>query len=411
MSIKEGIKRVLNSKLVIAIGISLINYDLLKYLKHYSWLSSFRKIPILTITFNPVREASGEDNEICRRLLVSYYKAIADIHEIERNTSQLWSEGLKKHCGLLISKLQSGNEKELAEILSHMFREDFVYGLASGNLVDNARSSLGRMIWSMKYQDNIVSLGEYLGVTRTESSQQGVKAFALKDGLQALIEKIEKNIGMTVGFPDIGAPYGIRINGTLLTMEHPEHLYVALRLSRAVRYFLKDRINKSLDLVEIGAGYGGLAYCIMKLNKISIRSYKIIDLPLINVLQGYFLMKAFGASAVSLYGEIADTKSVISIIPNFAYEKDINSQIDVLINENSMPEMSDGIVENYAKFAKKRVSGLFFSYNHEAYSIVYGKPQVCVPEIFNRIDGIVRLSRDSSWVRNGYVEETYGINL
>jgi hypothetical protein len=408
MWFKNIVKKILNSKLFISLGISLINYDLLKYLRHYSWLLSFRKIPTLTISFNSVRRVTEEDIEICRRLVVSYRKACAGIDKAEKNTSILWSEGLKKHCGLLISKLESGYEKALAEILSRMFREDFVYGLASGSLINNARSCLGRKIWSMKYQDNIVSLGEYLGVTRAESPEQGLKGYALKDGLGRLIEKIEVEIGKSVGFPDIGAPYGIKIKDTLLTMEHPEHLYVALRLSRAVNCLLKDKINKPLNLVEIGAGYGGLAYCIKKLGIININSYTIVDLPLINVLQGYFLMKAFGSSAVNLFGESVSKNTVLSIIPNLVYEKEIKNQVDVLINENSMPEMSDDIVKNYMEFAKRQVSGLFFSYNHEAYSVVYGKPQVLVPGIINRVGGFVRLSRNPSWVRNGYVEEIYG---
>jgi hypothetical protein len=133
----------------------------------------------------------------------------------------------------------------------------------------------------------------------------------------------------------------------------------------------------------------------------------IIDLPLINVLEGYFLAKAFGASNVKLYGETYDHNPVISILPTFAFKAEIKNDIDVLINENSMPEMSRAIVENYILYAKKQLSGIFFSYNHEAYSIVYGKPQVFVPEVIECVGGFKRLSRNASWVRSGYVEEVY----
>jgi hypothetical protein len=125
------------------------------------------------------------------------------------------------------------------------------------------------------------------------------------------------------------------------------------------------------------------------------------------VLQGYFLAKEFGASNVKLYGETSNNNAMISILPTFAFETGIKMDIDILINENSMPEMSKEIVEGYLFYAKKQVSGIFFSYNHEAYSVVYGKPQVFVPEVVESVGGFKRLSRNASWVRSGYVEEVY----
>ena len=68
------------------------------------------------------------------------------------------------------------------------------------------------------------------------------------------------------------------------------------------------------------------------------------------------------------------------------------------------------IVENYLRFARKNVEGIFFSYNHEAYAPIYGTHQILVPEIAARVSGLTRVSRNASWVRTGYVEETYEIN-
>jgi len=149
---------------------------------------------------------------------------------------------------------------------------------------------------------------------------------------------------------------------------------------------------------------------LLKLKDLKIRTYTIIDLPLINVLQGYFLSQAFTVRQVKLYGEIDQSSACISILPNVAFEPAIKQDIDVLVNENSMPEMSEEIVSAYISFAKKRLRGIFFSYNHEAYSIVHGKPQVWVPEVVAQVGGFKRLGRNASWVRSGYVEEIY-LNL
>jgi len=409
MSLKAIAKTILNSRILKKFGISLVNYDLLQYTKHYLWIFNLRKVPRLPITYAPIKEVTKDDLLLCERLLAAYHLAASDRAELSKRTSELWAKSIELHYGKLTAALESRNPDQLAAILASMFREGFVYGLASGDLVEHSFSKIGSKIWSLKYQDNVVALAEYLGVVRAESTQQGVKVYGLKDGLDAVVAKIDEVIGNSVDFPDVGAPYGVQANHALITMEHPEHIYVALRIHNAIRDYLSERNGKKLDLMEIGAGVGDLAYWIVKLQRIAVHTYTIIDLPIVNVMQGYFLSKALGASKVSLYGEPAREGAVMCVLPTVAIDSMADRDFDVLINQNSMPEMSEQIVENYIRFAKSHVSGIFFSYNHEAYSLVYGKPQVLVPEVIARVKGFQRLSRNTSWVRSGYVEETYKV--
>lgn len=409
MNMKSIAKKILNSRILRTFGISLVNYDLLQYTKHYLWIFNLGKVTRLAVTHNPIKEVTRDDLQLCERLISAYHKATSDRAEISKRTSELWAKGIEQHYGKLEAALESRHPDKLAAILASMFQEGFVYGLASGDLIEHSFSRIGSKIWSLKYQDNVVSLAEYLGVVRAESTQQGVKAYGLKDGLDAVVAKIEDALGISMDFPDVGASYGVKANRALITMEHPEHVYVALRIHCAVRDYLSDRNGKNLDLMEIGAGVGSLAYWIVKLQRTAVHTYTIIDLPIVNVMQGYFLSKALGVSKVSLYGEPAVEDAVMFVFPTVATDSMVRQDFDVLINQNSMPEMSERIVENYIRFAKNRVSGIFFSYNHEAYSIVYGKPQVLVPEVVARVKGFQRLSRNASWVRSGYVEETYKV--
>jgi hypothetical protein len=409
MSLKAIAKKILNSRILKKFGMSLVNYDLLQYTKHYQWIFNLRKVPRLAITFTPIKEVMKDDLLLCERLLAAYHQATGNRVEVNNLTSELWTKCIDLHYGKLTAALESRDPDQLAAVLASMFREGFVYGLASGDLIEHSFSRIGSKIWSLKYQDNIISLAEYLGVVRAESTQQGVKAYGLKDGLDAVVARIEEAIGNSIDFPDVGAPYGVKANHALITMEHPEHIYVALRIHSAVRDYLSERNGKKLDLMEIGAGVGDLAYWIVKLQRIAVHTYTIIDLPIVNVMQGYFLSKALGASKVSLYGEPAGEGAVIFVLPTVAIDSMAHQDFDVLINQNSMPEMSEQIVENYIRFAKSHVTGIFFSYNHEAYSIVYGRPQVLVPEVVARVKGFQRLSRNTSWVRSGYVEETYKV--
>ncbi len=406
--LKTLAKKLLESKLLNFFGISIINFDLLKYTNHYKWIFKFNKIPNQTIVFNKAKKVQEKDIHLCERLIKAYGEATNDKLQT-KDTSQLWETILRERYGKLVSVLESGNPKTLAVTLSSMFLESFVYGLFAGDLVKHSYSKIGKKIWSMKYQDNLLALAEYLGVVRTESPQQGKSAEALKEGVDQLVAKIESSVNTSMNFPDVGAPYGIKGNGSLITMEHPEHFYVALRIHQAVQLYLDGQSGNNLNIMEIGGGFGSLAHWIHKQGRIPINTYTIIDLPIVNVIQGYFLSQAFDPSQVRLYAENPEGKPIFQVFPTQAVDS-WDTKIDVLINENSMPEMTNEIVENYLRFARKNVEGIFFSCNHEAYAPIYGTHQVLVPEIAARVSGLTRVSRNASWVRTGYVEETYEIN-
>jgi len=405
-AIRSFAKKVLSLELLEKVGVSLINYDMLKYVSHYLWIFKLFSIPKLKITYREKHEVTDEDIHLCERLLKAYKAVGLESAKVTKTTGAFWAGSLKEKCGKLASALESEDPRILASILSGMFREHFVYGLASGDLVKHSRSALGNKIWSINYYDKIVSLAEYLGIVRRESAQQGRIAVALNGNLGLLVKEIENYLGSSIDFPDVGSPYGILANNSLITMEHPEHIYVALRIHHSIRNFLGEGDRKKVQLVEIGGGYGGLAYWIRSLGKIATHSYTIIDLPMINVLQGYFLSKAFCPSEVCFFGETLTEKAVFRVLPTISFES-LNHKIDILINENSMPEMTDQIVEDYIRIARDKSTGLFFSYNHEAYAPILGINQVLVPEIVKKVGGFKRVARNVSWLRNGYVEETY----
>ena len=79
--------------------------------------------------------------------------------------------------------------------------------------------------------------------------------------------------------------YGVKdING----------LYSAFKINNILKNYKIDNVS------EIGSGLGVVAYYV---NKISRINYYIYDLPIINILQAYFLMLSLGEKKVSLFGE------------------------------------------------------------------------------------------------------------
>ncbi|MBT6716887.1 MAG: putative sugar O-methyltransferase [Nitrospina sp.] len=405
-AIKNLAKWLLSLRLLEKIGLSLVNVDMLKCVNHYFWIFKLPAFPKLEITYREKIEITDEDIHLCERLIKAYKLVSLEKTRTENKTSALWAGGLREKYGKLSSVLESGDPKILASTLSSMFREQFVYGLAYGDLFKHSTSTLGNKIWSLKYRDDLIALAEYLGVVRNESPQQGRIAPTLNENLDSLVKNIESHLKISMNFPDVGAPYGILANGSLIAMEHPEHIYAALRLHHAITNYLDEDNNKKLHLVEIGGGYGGLGHWIRALGRTPLQSYTIIDLPMVNVLQGYFLSKAFHPSDVCFFGESPTTETLYHVLPTISFES-ISHSVDILINENSMPEMTDQIVEGYIRTAKDKVTGMFFSYNHEAFATASGVHHVLVSEIVNRVGGFERMARNVSWVRNGYVEETY----
>jgi hypothetical protein len=409
------------------IGLTPFNVHLLRGLKRPEWLYRNRKsIPFQSLYFSPVAAPTPEDVALCERLIKAYRRATDTELSKSGAVSEIWTTMLTRY-GKLQKALEEGRAENLAQTLSSMFREAFLFGISTADTYPGSQTRLGRRIWSQRCLEDLVSLAEYVGAVRTECLEQGEIGWAFKDGAEALIAKIERAIGTPVNFPLIGAPYGIKIGDALVTFETPEHIYVATRINEAINAYVAETHNNngggvavSPHIVEIGAGFGGTAHWLLKIRR-DVASYTIIDLPLINVLQGYFLARAFGAERVSLYGEdcVGNNKGgdandaaavaarFINVRPDHSLETVGTAGVDVLINENSMPEMPQHVVESYLAWAKQRVGGIFYSYNHEAYSPFDNVPQVLVPEVLERVGGFKRLSRNYSWVRRGYVEEIY----
>ncbi len=395
-------------------GLTGYNLYLLRMLKRPEWLyRAHGRIPFRKLTFLPPADITPADLALCARLIRAYRKAAEDTSDAE-DQNTIWSQNLRRHGQKLLEALGQDNPMPLASILGTMFREPFLYGIASGALYADARSWIGSRIWSLKCLDDLVSLAECLGVVPAECPEQGVLGYSLRDGLEVLVAKIEAALGMPIEFPDVGAPYGIMLGSTLITMESPEHIYVAFRVNEALRCSLDLGARATPNFVEIGGGFGGTAYWLLKLRRMEASSYTIIDLPPANVMQGYFLSKILGESTVALYGESREANNrpkLVSVLPTSAIHMLERWPTDVLVNQNSMPEIPELAVSNYLHWARTHLRGIFYSYNQEAYSPVGGVPQVLVPQIVARVGGFERLRREHSWLRRGYVEELYSIRV
>jgi hypothetical protein len=378
----------MNFKLAAArlVGLSDTDIFFLKSVRHPWWLLRVTRLPLERLELPPLRAIDEVDRALARRIIAYYASAVGTEGSGQR--SEMWDRNLAGSQAPLVDALQRQDEELLADLLHRFLRSQIVRGIDAGN------SYTGRnwRVHSFKLLDNLVSLAEQLGVARAESSQ-GQSARALSNGLEPLVAAIEKKLGMPIGVPDVGGPYGLRVGGQLITLNSPEYARVAWRLREATRDI------QPMKVVEIGAGYGAMARYFLEMAPVD--RYTIVDLPEIACLQAYYLGKCLGQDAIWLHGESGDAK--IRIIPPGAL-----SEVDsatVVFNQDSLPEIPPEAAKRYISWMGSHLSGIFYSCNHE--TLVPGFAITSVPELIAQVGGFERIRRDMCWSRPGYVEEVY----
>ena len=136
------------------------------------------------------------------------------------------------------------------------------------------------------------------------------------------------------------------------------------------------------------------------------RDYTIIDLPHINVLQGFYLCKALPDVNVRLYGE-ASNGAGLSVMPDFTITKIADRNFDLVLNQDSFPEIHGDVVRAYLRWILK-AGQKFLALNHESRPPSVGEEnQISVPELIAEVGGFDRLMRSQYWLRKGYVVEMY----
>ena len=281
-----------------------------------------------------------------------------------------------------------------------MFRSDFVLGLHAGSLGTGPQSRIGRRLSWLSTLSKLASLAESQGCAPVENPEQGPVGLAFADGgIETLMKKLEATLGISLDFPEVGAAYGVIAAGRMITYDTPDQVYGARRLLDAIDTHL-HKTEQPPRIVEIGGGYGAMAYWLQQMRALP---YVIVDLPIINVLQGYFLAEALGHTRVSLYGE---PMAAVTITPDHALGE-IQTPVTVLANKDSMPEISRPALVGYLTWARSVCQGILYSYNQEAAAPFDGSPQHLVSDILAGIGGFTRIRRDPSWLRRGYVEEIY----
>jgi putative sugar O-methyltransferase len=357
----------------------------LKSMRHSWWLWKIHKLPLGRFEFPPLPPVDEVDRALADRIITFYHHASKGDGDGER--SPMWDRTIARFQAPLVEALCRRDTEGLATLLRGFLRSGLVRGIDAG---DAYREGNWR-VHSLKLLDGLVSLAEQVGAARAESSH-GRSAQALDRGMGPLVEAIEDRLGMAIGVPEVGGPYGVRVDGQLLTLNSAEYVRMAWRLKQVAP-------AGPLKVLEIGAGYGATARRLLQMAEV--KRYTIVDLPEIACLQAYYLGKCLGPDAIWLYGE--EREAQVRILPPQVLG-DVERP-NLAFNQDSLPEIPAGAAKRYLAWIRDNLDGVFFSCNHE--TLVPGFAVTFVPDLIAEVGGLHRISRDLCWSRPGYVEEVY----
>ncbi|MEK0180819.1 MAG: putative sugar O-methyltransferase [Oscillatoriales cyanobacterium] len=258
--------------------------------------------------------------------------------------------------------------------------------------MQNPKSAIGtRMV------DNLISLCEALGVIQYENPEQGRYGINVYENIDRVVSKLEQKLGVPIGKPKVFGLHGIKNGDRVIDMRASQHLWAAWRMREIVG------LNK--NICEIGGGFGGCCYYSHLLGA---KSYTIIDLPIINVVSAYFLMKCFGEEAVQLFGEESCDKP-IKIMPSCHFMMETNN-FDLCFNQDSFPELPMGTVGEYLSRIPEVTRSYFYHINQEGCAITHENlAQLNINKIMAEMSSYKLLYRYPNWIRKGYVEELYSL--
>jgi hypothetical protein len=339
---------------------------------------------------------SPQHVETCKRLIRAYKATMAQRHALKSIAAgDLWSHIVEHHFGEMLAIIENEDAEKLSGFLTH-FGRDYVWfgGVATG--IDGSNywdTSLEGIAFS--YFDKLVCLAEAIGVLPVENPENGEKGNWGKNIRVApneIAEAISKTLGIAIAPPTGIIPVvGINTTQGPIHYRHINALYLAMRIFQM--------IGAGGRIAEFGGGIGLAAYYLRGWGQ---RDITLYDIPVTNMLSGFFLIGALGQDAVCLEGEPMH-EDRIKIRAGWNCTEAPDRHFKLVANQDAFPEMNRLMFDAYVREIK-RTSKFLLHINTEAGPAIQ---QVPVAKILNADNELSRVARSPYWLRRGYVEEVY----
>jgi putative sugar O-methyltransferase len=385
------------------------NPDRIAYLDQLCHHASPRGIPPAALYLEET-PACTEDVLVCERILRAFHSALlhesTNISNISRPVGGIWGH-IKASCYEELARaLQANDAQSLARLFRNGLRNKITFGFDGICSIDftfdafSAGSELsGRMVKIMV--DRLVALSEAIGLLPYENPEHGRWGENLYTDLNLLVLRINAEMGYDVGMPKVFGMFGLEVAGRILAIRTPDYLYAAWKMKRTMGV-------PPSSIVEIGAGLGGVAYYSVLGGA---KRYSIVDLPYVNTMQAFFLIKALGGDKVRLFGEEACGQEV-EVLPYWSLHEMEDASADLCYNQDSLPEIREDLALDILKEIARVTTGGFYSVNQEGETemgYLNGSRQLLTPKLMERNGLFERRQRNIYWIRKGFVEEFYTV--
>ena len=330
----------------------------------------------------------AQERAIVRRVWASYrkMKAAQKTAPAPYQPGHKWAPEIRKRRGEYIEALRSRDLVALTKLLRNFYRNSGSFSLLK-------YASFQQLTQPSSAQERILS-----------SFYQSIRA-----DLETWKEYAEDRDPGQLAVPLVGNPYGCVLDGQLITPAACPHNY----------YFQRARALLAGDpesvVAEIGAGFGGIAYFLLR-SGMNLH-YVEFDLPEVLIVAEYFLLTALPEKRFLLFGEDPSNDLSMDVIrqydgilmPNFQLPRLPDVSVDLFINTHSLSEMDYATVEEYMSQITRACKKYFFHENSDWQAeIGYGKTEVTSSEFpipKNQFTRIYKL--DAIWNEPRYREYLY----
>lgn len=289
-----------------------------------------------------------DDIEIIKRIVAAYNKAKA-AQKSAPGFYQVGNEWLpiyEKQLKTVMQALSNEDIPALRKIYQNFWRDPCSAGLI-GLPTDMGKHFIGKRILR-KYK----KMHLFSGLHR-------MKLWRSLMGRNASLDELSS--------PAIGNPYYCSIDGHMVKAGSDYLHYYASTIGRLTE------TSQTRIVVEIGGGYGGMAYYLLRDQ--SNLTYIDFDLPENMALTAYYLLNSFPEKKIVLFGEAELTPECIAssdilIMPNFEMDKLADNSVDLAFNSYSLAEMAPETITHYIALLSRMTRKYILHVNHTRHSLV-----------------------------------------
>lgn len=318
--------------------------------------------------------------------LIRAYKATMSQENTFPEPDDLWSRiSGESRIDELRKLLGDENAEELSRYLvSHWNSPVWFGGIGTA---DN--HSFGTNPEKMVF-DEFLRLIEFLGLDANPDNDSN-----------DMIDKVSEVMGLDCIIPPpVVSAKGLATRYGVMHYLHPHALYLANKI--------KSLTNANHKICEYGGGFGLNMFFLYKMGR---KNGYLFDLPFVNVISGFFLIKALGHDAVILEGEKGKSRH-IHIRPFWSCDQYSENFFEISANQNSFPEIDAEIVRRYFEVIQKNTHSYFLSINQEHEHAIIGsnKKHIAIPKMIAEFSKYELVSRNAYPIWDSYFEELYRIS-